>query len=114
MKKILLQWFVITLGIFAASYFVSGFEVSSVWMMIFGAVFLGLLNITLKPALLVLTLPLNVLTLGLFTFIINGTIIYIVGSFMKGWHVDSFWTALLASLVISGITMLANFVLDSD
>ncbi len=114
MTNLLIRWCVVTTGICIASYLLPGFTVSSVSMMIIGAAVLGLLNVTLKPLLILLTLPLNLLTLGLFTLVINGIIIYITGGLIKGWHIGSFWTALGASLIISGISLVANALLKFD
>ncbi|HSV97480.1 MAG TPA: phage holin family protein [Spirochaetota bacterium] len=114
MANLLMRWCVITAGICVASHLLPGFTVSSVSMMIIGAAVLGLLNVTLRPLLLLLTLPLNLLTLGLFTLVINGLIIYITGGLIKGWHIGSFWTALGASLIISVISLVANAVLRFD
>ncbi len=114
MVNILIRWCIITSGICVATYLLPGFAVSSVSMMIIGAAVLGLLNVTLRPLLILLTLPLNVLTLGLFTLVINGVIIYITGGLIKGWHIGSFWTALGASLIISVISLMANALLKFD
>jgi putative membrane protein len=114
MTNLLIRWGVVTTGICVASYLLPGFTVSSVSMMIVGAAVLGLLNVTLKPLLILLTLPLNLLTLGLFTLVINGVIIYITGGLIKGWHIGSFWTALGASLIISCISLVANALLKFD
>jgi len=114
MALILRKWFVLSLGIFFATYILPGFDIASVWMIIVGAAFLGLFNITIKPLLFVLTLPFNVLTLGLFTFVINGIVLFIVGSIMKDWTIDSLWTAILAALIISIISLLVNFIFAED
>jgi putative membrane protein len=114
MAIIIRKWFILSLGIFFAAYILPGFDITSVWMIIVGAAFLGLFNITIKPLLLVLTLPFNVLTLGLFTFVINGIVLFIVGSIMKDWTIDSLWTAILAALIISIISLLVNFIFTED
>ncbi len=114
MAIIIRKWFILSLGIFFASYILPGFHVTTVWMIIIGAAFLGLFNVTIKPLLLVLTLPFNILTLGLFTFIINGLVLFIVGSIMKDWTIDSFWTAILAALIISIISLAVNFIFAED
>lgn len=114
MGIVLIRWCVITTGICIASYLLPGFSVSSVGMMIIGAAVLGLLNVTLKPLLILFTLPLNILTLGLFTLVINGVIIYLTGGLIKGWHIESFWTALGASLIISVISLAANALLKYE
>ncbi len=114
MRIVLIRWGIITVGIYFASYILPGFSVSSVTMMIVGAAVLGLLNLTLKPLLILFTLPLNVLTLGLFTLVINGIIIHITGGLIEGWHIESFWTSLGASLIISAITLASNALLGYE
>lgn len=110
MKTLIKKWLILSVGIFLASYFLEGFQVTSVTMIIVGALILGLLNVTIKPLLLLLTLPLNIITLGLFTIVINGVILYLAGSVLRGWQISSFGTAILASLIISAFSMLVNFI----
>lgn len=70
------------------------------------AVILSLLNVFIKPLLLVLTLPINLLTLGLFTFVINGLIILLASSIVPGFNVGGFWSAVLFSIVLALINMI--------
>lgn len=70
------------------------------------AVVLGIINTLLKPILLILTLPINLLTLGLFTFVLNALLILLVSSLVPAFKVDSFWWALAFSLVLSVVNML--------
>jgi putative membrane protein len=79
------------------------------------ALVLAILNAIVKPILILLTLPLTILTLGLFLFVINAVIILLAGSFIDGFVVDGFWWALLFSLLLSIITsLLTSRKKDSD
>jgi putative membrane protein len=82
-------------------YFMSGITVSSFVTSIFVAVVLGLLNTFIKPILVFFTFPVTIVTLGLFLFVINALIIILCSKIVGGFAVDSFWTALFFSIVLS-------------
>jgi putative membrane protein len=98
--KLLLNAFVV----FLASYILPGVDVDSFVTAILVAVVLGALNLFLKPILVILTLPINILTLGLFTLVINTLIVLLASSIVPGFVVLSFWWALAFSLVVSVIS----------
>ena len=89
------------LAVLAAAYYVPGFHVSGFYAAVIIALVLGVLNITIKPILLILTLPLNLLTLGLFTFVVNALLLWFVATFVQGFSVDGFAPALWGSLIIT-------------
>jgi len=95
--RILLSSFAVII----ASYLIPGIYVESFWVAIIIAVLLSLLNVTIKPLLIILTLPITVVTLGLFLLVINAIMILIAGSIVPGFVVDGFWWALIFSLVLS-------------
>lgn len=103
-KTFLLRWAIHTLGVLAASQIVPGIECATWSGLITAALVLGLLNAFLRPLLMVVSLPLVLLTFGLFLWIINAGLLYLVGSLVKSFHVDSFWSALGGSAVISVIS----------
>ena len=105
---ILLRWLISTIAILISAYLIKGVSVASFWTALWLAFFLGLVNITLKPLLLVLTLPINILTLGIFTFVINASLILLASSIIKGFEVNGFWTAVLFSIVLSVVSYLLN------
>lgn len=72
------------------------------------ALVLGLLNVFIKPLFVILTLPINILTLGLFTLVINAVIIMMVSALVPGFKVDGFWNAMLFSIVLSIVMWLIN------
>jgi putative membrane protein len=103
---ILLNWLASALVIIIASYIVPGVHVATFWTALLVAVVLGIFNVLLKPLLILLTLPINILTLGLFTIIINAIIILLVSKLVPGFTIDSFWSAILFSLLASLINII--------
>lgn len=99
--NILLKLFVNAIIILLVAYVVPGFHVDGIWTAILVALVLGIINVTLKPILLLLTLPINIVTLGLFTFIINAFMLQVADWLIKPFRIDSFFTALIAALVIA-------------
>lgn len=110
MRKLILKWIVAAIAIYAAGYLLSGFEVSSAGAAFMAAFLFGLLNTLLKPILTILTLPVTILTLGLFLFVLNGLMLMLVDALMAGIQVDGIFSAILATVVISVITMVLNGV----
>lgn len=90
-----------TLAVLAASYVLPGVHVSGIWQALIVAIILGAVMTVIRPILLALTLPLNIATLGLFTFVINALLVLFVSNVVPGFRVDSFWWALGFSVVIS-------------
>jgi putative membrane protein len=89
---------------FGLSYLLSGIEIDSFWTAIVVAIVLAILNAIIKPLLIILTLPITIVTLGLFLFVINALIILLASHFVSGFRVDGFWWALLFSLLLSLVT----------
>ena len=103
-----------TAFLLVASYLIKGIGVNSFYAALITAVFLGLFNALIRPVLLFLTLPINILTLGLFTFVINGSLVMFVASFVKGFTVAGFWPALELSLFLWLGSFLTNFLLKDE
>lgn len=89
------------LAVLLAAYLVPGFSVSGFYSAAIVAVLLGVIGITLKPVLLLLTLPINILTFGLFSFVINAGILYFLASFVEGFSVEGFIPAFLGGVVLA-------------
>lgn len=96
------------LSILIVAYLVPGVAISGIWAALWLSLFLGLINVTLKPILIVLTLPINLLTLGLFTFVINASLILLASSVIKGFAVDGFFVAMLFSIALSLVSFVLN------
>jgi len=90
-----------TVSIFAVSYVLSGIQVDSFLTALVVAVVLAVLNVTLKPLLIVLTIPLTILTFGLFLLVVNVLVLYAADALIDGFHIAGFWWALLFSLLVS-------------
>ncbi len=99
--KILLHILIVALALMAAAYVIPGIEVASVYTAIIAALIIGLLNLVIRPILFVLTLPLTIVTFGLFAFVLNAAIFWFAASFIEGFTVTGFLPALLGSLVVS-------------
>jgi putative membrane protein len=108
---ILVSWIIITIAILIVAQIVPGIKVAGVGSAIIAAAILGLLNALVKPILVILTLPLTILTLGLFLFVLNALMFQLAGAIISGFQVESFWAALLGSIVVSIITYVLNSLL---
>ncbi len=109
--KILLRWLIMAGSILIAAQLITGVMVSGLWAALWLAVFLAVINIILRPILILITLPINVLTLGLFTFVINAILVWLSSTIIKGFEVSGFLPALLFSIVLSVISYLLNTLL---
>ena len=113
MMGLLIRWLIVTVAIIFASYLLDGIEVKNFFSAFFAAAALGILNALFRPILIVLTLPINILTLGLFTFLINALMLKMASGIIPGFEVHGFWTAIFGSLIISTISWLLNaFISD--
>ena len=99
---------------FALSSVLPGIHIETFWTAILLSLVLALLNFFLKPILIILTLPITILTLGLFLFVINALIVLLAGNFVRGFEVDGFGWALLFSLLLSLLTSLLYKEPDRD
>jgi len=108
MKGLLVKWLILTAAITLASYLIEGIRVSGFLSALFTAAVLGILNVFFRPVLLILTLPINIMTLGLFTFIINAVLLKMASGIISGFQVHGFWSAVLGSLVISAVNWLLS------
>ena len=108
MILIITRWLIITAAILLASYFVPGIKVDTLSTAVIAACVLSLINIFIRPVFVLLTLPLSILTLGIFYFCINAFMLKIVAYFVSGFVVRDFFSAFLGSLIISLVSWLAN------
>lgn len=98
---ILLNWIISAIAVGVAAYILPGVRIAGAVAALVLVVVLGLINAVLKPLLVVLTLPVNILTLGLFTFVINALLVLLASAIVPGVAVDGFWWALLFSIILS-------------
>ncbi len=109
----LIRWLILTAAIMFTSYILDGIQVSGFFSALLAAAILSVLNVFLRPVLILLTLPFNILTLGLFTFVINAILLMMVSGVISGFTVRDFSSALFGSLLISIVNaVLGLFVAD--
>ncbi|MBI1953455.1 MAG: phage holin family protein [Candidatus Omnitrophica bacterium] len=112
MRGLLVRWGVNSLALLIVVHTVRGIEVANPVAVVVAALFLGILNAFLRPALILVTLPLNLITLGLFTFLINGFLLWLVGQVIKGFTVTGFWPAVAGSFLFSLMSFLISILID--
>ncbi|HLU20053.1 MAG TPA: phage holin family protein [Pusillimonas sp.] len=108
--EILLIWILNAVALLIVAYILPGITVASFWSALIAALVLGLLNTLVKPVLVLLTLPVTIVTLGLFLLVINALVFWFAGSVLKGFQVNGFWWAMLGALVYSIISGLLSRV----
>ena len=114
MKGLFTRWLILTAAIVIASYLIDGIKVSGFFSAFFTAAVLGILNVFFRPILLILTLPINIVTLGLFTFVINALLLKIASGVVSGFEVYGFWSAVFGSFVISAMNWVLSSFIDKQ
>jgi len=109
-KEFLQRWLVTTLGVLAAANIIHGVRADDMVSLLGASLLLGVFNAVLRPVLMFLSLPLLILTLGLFTLVINAVLLYFVSDLVKGFHVVDFWSAFKGGLVISIVSIIASML----
>jgi putative membrane protein len=112
--RLLLVWLVNTVALVAVAYLMPSVTVTSFGAALIASAVLGLVNTVIRPILVLLTLPVTVLTLGLFIFVINGLLFWAVASFLEGFEVAGFWSGVLGAIVYSLISWLLSALVLRD
>jgi putative membrane protein len=107
----ILRWVLNILAILLTAALLSGFEVT-IWGAIVGSIVLGVINAVIRPLLIILTLPLNILTLGLFTFVINGFMLWMTAATVKGFDIHGFGWAIISAIVLSIMSLAISMFVD--
>ncbi len=107
--RLLISWVISSVSLYLLSFLFSGISIDNFTAAMITAVILGLANAIIKPVLILFTLPINIITLGLFSFVINAFMLMLASRFSSGFRIDSFATAFFASIVLSVI----NYILSS-
>lgn len=110
---LLFKWLIMATSIMLAAYVIPGVVIKGFFAALWVALFIGIINVLVKPFLILITLPINILTLGLFTFVINALLILLASSIIKGFEVKGFWVAMLFSIVLSIINFLMGHLLGT-
>lgn len=114
MMKIIATWILVALVILTLPYFVPGIEITSFGTAMLVALFFGILNAVVRPIILLIAFPITLITLGLFSFVVNAGLFWWVGSFVKGFYVAGFVSALLGSLVVSATAFIVDHLLSDS
>jgi putative membrane protein len=112
--RLILTLLINAVALFALPYIFTSITVDTPLTALIVAIVLGLINTLIRPILVLLTLPVTILTLGLFIFVINGLLFWAVGSFMPGFHVAGFWAGVFGAIVYSIISWLLSSLLLPD
>jgi putative membrane protein len=112
--KLLIRLLVTAILVLVIDHFMTGIHIVSFTTAVIVAIVLGLLNVFIKPILVLLTFPVTVITLGLFLLVINALIILLCSKIVGGFHVDSFLTALIFSIILSVLQSIANKIIGED
>ncbi|SOY39980.1 conserved hypothetical protein; putative TRANSMEMBRANE PROTEIN [Cupriavidus taiwanensis] len=112
--RLLVVWIINAVALFVLPYIIPSIHIKSFGSAMLAALVLGLVNTLIRPLLVILTLPVTLLTLGLFIFVINALLFLFVGNLLSGFTVDGFWAALLGSILYSVISwLLASLLLGN-
>lgn len=109
--KLLLVWLINALALMAVAYLLPGITVDSFVTALVAALVLGLVNAVIRPVLVLLTLPATLLTLGLFIFVLNGLLFWLVGSFVSGFMVAGFWPGVFGAVGYSIVSWALSAIL---
>lgn len=110
--SILISILINTIAVILTAYLLPGIHIASFWTALIVAIVLGIVNAILRPIIFILTLPINILTLGLFSFVIMGLMVYLVSALVPGFKVDNFGWAILFALIVSLINWILSALLD--
>lgn len=112
MSYLLFRWVINAIALLVVANVVPGFGVETFYTALIAALVLGLVNALVRPLLFILTLPVTIITLGLFTFVLNALMIWLVSTIVKGFDVEGFVPALLAALLLWVISLATNWLIN--
>ncbi|HEV2430432.1 MAG TPA: phage holin family protein [Burkholderiales bacterium] len=114
MLRLALVWLINAAALIAVAYLMPSISVSSFGAALVAALVLGLVNAVVRPVLVLLTLPVTILTLGLFIFVLNGLLFWMVGSWLEGFNVGGFWAGVFGAIVFSLVSWLLSALVLRD
>jgi putative membrane protein len=112
MVRVIFKWIILSLSVYAAGYFVAGVFVADFWVAALAGAILLFINTLVKPVIKILTLPLMVVTFGLFSLVLNGLFFMFVSQIISGLSVSGFAPAIWGSVIVSVLTWLAEKITD--
>ncbi|MFA6099383.1 MAG: phage holin family protein [Patescibacteria group bacterium] len=104
----IVRWVINALAVMLAAYLIPGVSVDNFWAALITALVMGLINAIIRPLVLLLTLPVNILTLGLFTLVINALMFWLASAVVPGFYVMGFWPAFGGALIFWAVSWLTN------
>lgn len=111
--SLLLRWIINAVALLAITQVLPGFIVENFYFALIVSLVLGLINAIIRPVLLLITLPINIVTLGLFTFVINALLIWFVSTFIEGFDIENFWIALAAAIILWAVSVMTNWLIKA-
>lgn len=111
---IFVRWIINALCLLILAYFIPGITISGIYIALIVSLVLGVVNALVRPILVLLTLPINILTLGLFTLVINGSLVLFVSTFIKGFYVAGLGSAIILSVLLWLCSWASNWLLDGE
>ena len=114
MLKLILKWLLSAAALLGVAYIYGGVSVASFGTAMVAALIIGLMNMLVRPILVVLTIPVTLLTLGLFLFVLNAPLFWAASGLVSGFQVNGFWAALLGSLIYSALGVVIDAVLEKS
>lgn len=112
--RILIKFLINAFALYLTALIVPGFNLSGFWTIIIAAAVLGIINVIIRPIMLLITLPINILTLGLFTFVINALMLLLASAVVSGFFIAGFWTAILAAIILSIISTILHMIFEES
>jgi putative membrane protein len=112
--KIILHWIILSVAVWVTTRIVSGISIDPIWVALIVGACLTLFNMFIRPVINILTLPINVVTLGLFSLVVNGALFWYLGTIVRGFSVDSFMAAFIGAIVVSVINWVLMKVFHFD
>ncbi|MCX6754215.1 MAG: phage holin family protein [Candidatus Nomurabacteria bacterium] len=112
--RIIIHWILLSLAVFATTKIISGISVNPIWVVLIVGACLTLFNMFIKPIINILTLPINIITLGLFSLIVNGALFWYLGTMINGFTVSTFQAAFIGALLVSIINWVLKKVFHFD
>jgi putative membrane protein len=111
MNALLLRWLTMAAAIWLTSLLFDGIQVSGIFALLLASLALAVLNALVRPLLLLVTLPLTIVTLGMFVFVVNAAVLKLAAFFVPGFQVSGFWTALFGAIALSVLNMILSALL---
>jgi putative membrane protein len=108
MATLLVKWLILALGIFLVGRYLPGVHVTDFTVSLLGAFVLGILNVTLRPILKLISLPITIITLGLFALVVNGFVFWLAAQIVEGFAIDTFWWAIIGAILVSIVTTILD------